>query len=102
VKSPGVRKTICGLFAISEHNYSAILGSYLQNKTIYSSDETGEGRTGNSNAKDGRVPYTKAMTISQHCGVCQGDTSQERKDHCEAGDGVPFVSECSSYPSGLG
>jgi hypothetical protein len=78
VSAPSIRQTICSLFAISEHNYSAILGNYLHNKTIYSSGETGEGRSGNRCAKESRIPQTKAMTISIMEFVRERRTKRER------------------------
>jgi hypothetical protein len=52
VEKPRIRDTVCDLFHIGHDAYSEIVGGYLHNRSIYQSGKEGEGRAGNSTAKE--------------------------------------------------
>jgi len=62
-KPLAIRKTICSLFRISPNTYSKITSSYFNERKFYLSGRKSDGRSGNSDEKDTRIPRTVALQI---------------------------------------
>jgi transposase len=63
VKAPAVRNNVCRLFGVSEQAFSTILGDYLADRTIFISGVDGNGRSGNRDRRQTRIPRTKTVQI---------------------------------------
>jgi len=59
-----VQKTVCRLLGVPPQTYSRIVSGYLQDGSIYSTGVDGEGRGGNTQAKETRIPRTPAVSVA--------------------------------------
>ena len=63
VKRPQVRHNVCKFFRISASTYSKIMRNYLKERQAYVSGRQSVGRSGNTKAKDTRIPRTERLRI---------------------------------------
>jgi very-short-patch-repair endonuclease len=78
VPKPPIRDTVCDLFRIGHESYSQIVGGYLSKRQVYVSGKNQARRTGNSNAKETRIPRTIALQIWVRDFVCGRQMNRQR------------------------
>jgi transposase len=64
VPPPKVQNTVCRLLGVSPKNYTNIVSQYLIDGSIYPSNAGCDGRGGNMDRKETRIPRTKNVTIA--------------------------------------
>jgi hypothetical protein len=93
VEKPRIRDYVCHLFHIGHDASSTIVGGYLHNRSIYQSGKGGEGRAGNSTAKETRRTRSKGMQIAVRQRFRLEPSDEPATCHCKASAGFFCTAE---------
>jgi hypothetical protein len=64
IRPANIRNQVCQLMHISTRSYGAIMQKYLADGSLYVSGKESSSRSGNSDAKDTRIPRTHGLQVA--------------------------------------